>query len=175
MKRLIKASDLEGLTVEITPYSNEDDKYGHFESYGINATLDGQRVGFLNLFVYQDYVGGEISRQFEGQKVEKMLYFDDFEVDSNQRGKGIANEILKKLGELYREKFSGWPMFNMYINPVAEYAVINAIAQGWLPEEAFIEEYQLRGSAYFGAEDQIIDLRNKLPEEYQHLFVPKRG
>lgn len=176
MKRLIRLNEsTSNIEVNIIPYPDENvEGEGHFESYSIEATLDGEEVGSLTLFVYQDYPGEEVSWSFKGETVS-LLYFEDFEVNKDSRGKGVANAILKKFGELYNEKFKGWPLYNMYINPIAEYAVLNAISKGWLPQEALMENYTKRGLAYMESKDLLVDLRNKLPEDYRDRFAPGPG
>lgn len=95
----------------------------------INLSYKGDQVAYL---------------MFTVNEQNRSLYIENIEVWDVYQGLGFAQYLYKKFGEIYREKFNGWIVERDFQSPAAEAAFNKAIEKGWVPPEAFNENYTRR-------------------------------
>jgi GNAT superfamily N-acetyltransferase len=125
-----------------------------FEDWGTSSTND------ITLLVNGDHAG---FLAFTADTNGKYIEIIQLEVDPKYQNQGLAYEIYKKFGEIYSEKFNGWPVERHFMNPVAEYAFRNSVSKGFVPESALTEPMITRDYKNYDSQT-ITDLRNKLPD-----------
>lgn len=134
LKRLISADkrnklakiDESEISYEVQEGTMRDIRGNEYESVTINIIYQNEYVGYLIFTVYPD---------------KQQLYIEQIEVWDVYQGQGLAQYLYKKFGEIYRQNYMGWPVGRKFENPKAEQAFKRAIEKGWVPPEAYTEEY----------------------------------
>lgn len=150
-RKILAAESLEGLNIthQITDSIS-------FNAYSINkhsieAFLDGEMIGYLKFME-------------EVSEFQPALEIDYLEVNKNYRGKGVARELYRKFGELYKNQFSGYPVNRSFINPVAEYTFAKAVEDGLVPAEAYNEDHFSRDYGKEETQQWVTELEPKLKD-----------
>lgn len=148
---------------EVDPkYQKADKKIEH----DIKCFCDGKELGLIQFTEYINALGSNIDSHLPNEKIT-ILYFDWIEVKDEYKQLGIGQLLYKEFGKIYSEQFNGIPVARNFDNPIAEYSLKKAISLGWVPEQAFSEEFTARNeSAYYKNPEIIEELKNKLPDGY---------
>lgn len=100
--------------------------------YKVEASYKEETIGYF----YYDIT---LSRS---DKIRDII-LSYVEVNLNQRNKGFGNLLLRKFGEIYTNKYNGWPIHAMFEHPGAEAAFNNAVSNGWIPKKILGKSFLL--------------------------------
>lgn len=100
--------------------------------YKVEALYNEQIVGYF----YYDIT---LSRS---DKIRDII-LSYVEVNESHRNKGFGNLLLRKFGEIYTNRYNGWPIHAMFEHPGAEAAFNNAIANNWIPKKILSRSFLL--------------------------------
>lgn len=138
---------------------------GTIKIHTIKANSDGELVGYLDVHEQnnaniQDY--GE-----SNEVLEKSLYISMVKTKPEFENQGIASELYKEFGKLYKEQFDGWEVIHLFSNSIADYLFRKLTAKGDIPKEAYNVKYMFKDDMSDENNENWRSLRSKLPEEYQ--------
>lgn len=131
MKRLVASPKIDEseINYEVNDVQMSSLEGDHYDAVTINIKYEGEYVGNLIFSVYEE---------------DQRIYMENIEVWEHYRGLGLAQYLYKKFGELYSLNYNGWIVERNFQNPAAESAFMKAIELGWVPQEAFNENYTKR-------------------------------
>lgn len=186
MKRLIRKADVSSNMIEVTGQKINQNFNGQLFiefPYGIDNYFEEV---YVYLFLYDEDYTDDINPNYDGyvqlgsinweyQEDEEIL-IGHMDTEPKYQNKGVGDFLFEKFCEIYTQNYNNEPISVSTGNPVVEYMFAKAVSNGLLPEQAFVDNFQ--GSSvnrYQDWEDgdgrkTIIDLRNKLPEDFKNKF-----
>lgn len=157
------------LNVQSTPREENKADAEEVIDHEIYCDYYGSQIGYMHFSEFHNVTAKKIHPSLPNKHFNKMLYVNNVLVNSEYRGFGIGKALYKKFGEMYKERFSDWPIAQVFVNPVAEYIFKEEIEEGNIPQSALDEELIAR--QYDEHEKQIAkDLFDWLPAKEQKKF-----
>lgn len=129
----------------------------------------GEQVGYLHFSEYENVNANKVHPSLPNKNYEQLLYINNILVNAEFRGWGFGSHIYDKFGEIYKEEFQGWPVAQVFVNPVAEYTFMKAIDRETIPKSALVKELITRDYDE-NEKQQVKDLFKWLPHDEQKDF-----
>ncbi|MNM33051.1 Acetyltransferase (GNAT) family protein [compost metagenome] len=160
------------IDIQSTPREENKNNASSVIDHEIYCEYYDQQVGYMHFSEFHDVIAKNVHPSLPDKKYENLIYVNNVLVDEQFRGWGIGKKLYEEFGKIYKEKFSGYDVAQVFVNPVAEYVFKEEIDQGNIPKEVFNEELIARD--YDEQEkQQVKELFKWLPNDKQKDFKDK--
>lgn len=160
------------ISVQSTPREENKNNAQSVTDHEIYCDYYDEQIGYMHFSEFHDVIAKDVHPSLPDEKYEKLLYVNNVLVDEQFRGWGIGKKLYEQFGTIYKEKFEGYDVAQVFVNPVAEYVFKEEINSGDIPKEVFNEKLIARD--YDEQEkQQIKELFKWLPNDTQNEFKDK--